>query len=401
MARVSHSSPVERYRAEAAYALSRIRHYQARGDTCQVEQWHRIWSLARTAIDAELREKGGGARVVRLKNAPPLRPLPEELSSVSLPPVPDSITTSEVATVPDQDPGTAAPADPLKIALARHSLIERALRAGGANPLPGELDEARWQYHLTAFREGGPYDCDLLQQAEAAVEALVEMLPEYREPDSFDIEPGQELSGEEQDPSPASFETTALPECVRIYRESLLELTEDELCADLETCQDAGRRDTAALIETELQRRERETAPDLTAIFARTAASAVPSSSALTGPSNAGDRVAEPPRSGGSSLERTPPRQRPEYGSPRGASAPRMPKKHSPGPAEMKSQTPETGYTTAPAWIDATGRTRTWNLFDPSGEKMAEIATRRDAEKLAAIFNQLLGGQSVPPVEEP
>jgi hypothetical protein len=49
-----------------------------------------------------------------------------------------------------------------------------------------------------------------------------------------------------------------LPECLRIYRESLPELSEDELHADLETCLYAGRTDTVALIEAELKRREEE-----------------------------------------------------------------------------------------------------------------------------------------------
>lgn len=400
MARVSHSSPVERYRAEAAHALSRIRHYQAQADACQVEHWHRIWSLAQTAVDAELREKGGGARIVRLKNAPPLRPLPEELSLASLPPIPVPDSMDKAAGVPDQSPSPVIPADPLKAALECHGLIERALRAGGPNPLPGDLDDVQWQYHLTTFREGGPYDCDLLQQAEAAVEALVEMLPEYWEPDNFDDQAGQERSSKEQDPSLAYLETTTLPECRRIYRESLLELTEDELREDLNTSLNAGREDTATLIEAELQRRERETAPDLAVIFARTAASAAPPSGTRLGPSNAGDRVAEPLRSSGPSLERTSLRRRPEYGSPTGASAPQEAKERAPRHAELKPEPSEPRYTTAPAWIDAMGRTRTWNLLDPSGEKMAEIATRRDAEKLAAIFNRILGGQSVPRVEK-
>ena len=42
-----------------------------------------------------------------------------------------------------------------------------------------------------------------------------------------------------------------------------------------------------------------------------------------------------------------------------------------------------------PGWIDTADRTRTWNLMDRNGGKLAEITTKRDAEKLANILNRV------------
>ena len=46
------------------------------------------------------------------------------------------------------------------------------------------------------------------------------------------------------------------------------------------------------------------------------------------------------------------------------------------------------GHFIRPAWIDAMGRTRTWDLLTADGVKLAEICTRRDGEKLAALLDQ-------------
>ena len=43
----------------------------------------------------------------------------------------------------------------------------------------------------------------------------------------------------------------------------------------------------------------------------------------------------------------------------------------------------------APGWIDAQDRTRTWNLLDTNGGKVAEICAKRDAQKLADILNRV------------
>ena len=40
-------------------------------------------------------------------------------------------------------------------------------------------------------------------------------------------------------------------------------------------------------------------------------------------------------------------------------------------------------------WIDTADRTRTWVLRDPHGTQMAEICTKRDAQKLADLLNRI------------
>ena len=55
--------------------------------------------------------------------------------------------------------------------------------------------------------------------------------------------------------------------------------------------------------------------------------------------------------------------------------------------AETVAKEPQFGI--APGWIDTQKRTRTWNLLDTSGNKMAEITVKRDAQKLAYIFNRV------------
>lgn len=208
------------------------------------------------------------------------------LSFDALPAVP----APRPAPLPLPPPAPALPVDPLAAALARHAAIESALRSGGPNPLPDELTDSDWEEHLAAFQSGGPYDCALLQDAEAAVEILVEMLPDPGDADQDDsdeplapawtgLEPGEQDPWDDylargcpavevylpEDPEPhADPESPAPPDptqaaCLRIYRESLPDLREDELHVDLAAALDAGREDTAALITAELKRRERET----------------------------------------------------------------------------------------------------------------------------------------------
>jgi len=506
-----HSAAHARHRAEARHALDRVKHYREQGDRARADQWHAAWSLAETAADAELRERGGGARVLRLRSPPPLRPLPDGVpplaaASLRLPfeaepaepaplslrgrhdrieqalraggpnPLPEELTeeswrfhltafsargpaacallqaartalqalgealpdlpvpeaVSESLTEPVAEPVSkpipeaAAPVapDPLAAALERHRRIDAALRVGGPNPFPGELDEEDWLRHLMAFQVGGPYDCELLQDAEAAVEALVEFRPEDGEP--------EEDGEEEEEPALASgpFGLATLPACVRIYRESLPELTEAELRADLENCLDAGRRDTAAFIEAELQRREWEPPPETLGIVVGRSRHLNRESEPATGltppftepPTEeplvgrraerpSGSSVAELRDNGGAEPQ-TPDLTRPERPRRRAAAysatsaEPVRPKPRqrrqppAPHPAAPTAAPQPTGYTTAPAWIDAAGRTRTWALFSPAGERMAEIATRRDAEKLAELFNRLLICET-PPLAQP
>ncbi len=47
------------------------------------------------------------------------------------------------------------------------------------------------------------------------------------------------------------------------------------------------------------------------------------------------------------------------------------------------------GYHVVRGWISSAGRTRTWKLLDPSGCKVAEVMARRDAQRLADIFNRI------------
>ena len=58
---------------------------------------------------------------------------------------------------------------------------------------------------------------------------------------------------------------------------------------------------------------------------------------------------------------------------------------------ESGAELPE--YTITPKWIDCAGRTRTWDLLDPKGGRVAEIATKRDAKKLARILTDMTGGR--------
>jgi len=46
-------------------------------------------------------------------------------------------------------------------------------------------------------------------------------------------------------------------------------------------------------------------------------------------------------------------------------------------------------YHVKPAWIDASGRTRTWALKDPYGTQMAVITTKGAALKLARLLNRV------------
>ena len=72
-------------------------------------------------------------------------------------------------------------ADRLATALERHAQIEGALRTRGPNPYPDEIEEEGWSRQLPAFHFVGPLEATLLQDAEAAAEALTEMLPEQED----------------------------------------------------------------------------------------------------------------------------------------------------------------------------------------------------------------------------
>jgi hypothetical protein len=59
-----------------------------------------------------------------------------------------------------------------------------------------------------------------------------------------------------------------------------------------------------------------------------------------------------------------------------------------PFPETVAEPAPE-GYHVRRGWISTAGRTRTWNLLDPSGQKVAEIVAKRDAQKIADAFNRI------------
>lgn len=59
-------------------------------------------------------------------------------------------------------------------------------------------------------------------------------------------------------------------------------------------------------------------------------------------------------------------------------------------PTSVPSESTTPQFSIDLGWIDTAGRTRTWVLLNPHGTQMAEICTKRDALKLAAILNRVL-----------
>jgi len=57
------------------------------------------------------------------------------------------------------------------------------------------------------------------------------------------------------------------------------------------------------------------------------------------------------------------------------------------------SETPEqrTGYEIVPRWIDATGRTRTWTLLSPAGDRIADTTTKQGANNLVYLLSRARG----------
>lgn len=390
----SRTSP-QSYRLQAEYALEQLRQAHAVGDAARFEEWHRTWSLAAAAADAELTEQGGGVRLLRRKQVRleiSLRPLPPELQ-VPLPQ--PTLPLEPPASEPDyQEPGEEreaeepAAAEPpglvplpdaeLKALLLRRGMLLQVLQAGGANPLPGELSAVEWAQHLTVFQEEGAAECLLLQQLEEALESFLEQEPDWPEP-----EEGTLFLDEQH-----GLTTGINPVCLEIYRKSLLELTETELRADLYTCLEAGRADTVALIEAEIRRRERETEPEPTESDPGRAEPSRSGSSpesekagveqqepALEPP--AADAIAGKPRRRTAVYSTNPPRAKTQPAS----------KEEVVPPTENAGETSLPAYHTLPAWIDGAGRTRTWALLDPAGAKVAEITTKRDAERLVDFLN--------------
>jgi len=67
------------------------------------------------------------------------------------------------------------------------------------------------------------------------------------------------------------------------------------------------------------------------------------------------------------------------------------PPEPAPAVADQPATEADPGYGIKTGWVDITGKTRTWVLCEPSGEKLAEITTKRDAQKLADILNRVIG----------
>lgn len=401
-----------RYRCQANYALERLRQHHAAGDPVRFAEWHQHWSLAEAVVAAEIRERGGGVRLLRSSLGAGLRLLPPELQDFLPPPTlpsgllplespPERSVPEEVGVDPEEMPTLPPlPGEALKQSLLRRGLLLQALHAGGPNPFPAELSKEDWEYHLLTFQEEGPMECQLLQQVEEALEFFLEMVPTLPEPEdgTLFLDEKHELT------------TGTLPVCIEIYRESLAGMTETELSADLYTCLEAGRADTVALIEAEIARRERETDPDLVGVSPlplpqdqdRNEGLAggepqephAPVAPALAekkpGESVEGQDSFDPQPTTKKSGHRR--RAAPYSATPSPSSSsvqPQRPVSPPLPPVEPEPTPTQPGCATAPAWIDATGRTRTWALLDADGEKLAEITTRSGAEKLAALLNRL------------
>jgi hypothetical protein len=61
---------------------------------------------------------------------------------------------------------------------------------------------------------------------------------------------------------------------------------------------------------------------------------------------------------------------------------------HAPAePPVGQAEEPKPEYRITTGWIDTADRTRTWNLLDPQGTKIAEVATKRDGSNLASFLN--------------
>jgi hypothetical protein len=45
-------------------------------------------------------------------------------------------------------------------------------------------------------------------------------------------------------------------------------------------------------------------------------------------------------------------------------------------------------YTLERGWIDTAGKTRTWKILAPDGQKVAEVTTKRDALRLIALLTR-------------
>ncbi len=52
------------------------------------------------------------------------------------------------------------------------------------------------------------------------------------------------------------------------------------------------------------------------------------------------------------------------------------------------AEQPQPEYSVKIGWKDITGKTRTWGLYEPSGEKLGEVTTLAGARKIAGLLNR-------------
>ena len=65
--------------------------------------------------------------------------------------------------------------------------------------------------------------------------------------------------------------------------------------------------------------------------------------------------------------------------------------KHCVNDNPIKEPEPGSSYQIVPRWIDASGRTRTWTLLSPAGDRIADTTTKHGARNLLYLFNRAQG----------
>lgn len=50
-----------------------------------------------------------------------------------------------------------------------------------------------------------------------------------------------------------------------------------------------------------------------------------------------------------------------------------------------------TNYQIVPRWIDASGRTRSWTLLSPAGDRIADTTTKHGARNLVYLLSRARG----------
>jgi hypothetical protein len=58
---------------------------------------------------------------------------------------------------------------------------------------------------------------------------------------------------------------------------------------------------------------------------------------------------------------------------------------------QVKASEADGGYQIVPRWIDTSGRTRSWTLVSPAGDRLADTTTKRGAENLIHLLSRAKG----------